>query len=483
MENGPPLPAAGTDDVEIVGLSADSREVRPGYLFAALNGRRAKGVDFIPDAVRHGAVAVLAPSAEAPAAPASVRLVTDANPRRRLALMAARFYGRQPSVVAAVTGTNGKTSVAAFTRQIWQSAGHRAASLGTLGLCAEDLQAPLAHTTPDPVTLHRVLADIAKAGIEHVSLEASSHGLDQHRLDGVRVTAAAFLNITRDHYDYHANSEAYFAAKAGLFERVLAEGGTAVLNADAPERARLEATCRARHQRVITFGQAPADIRLRARADDATGQRLEIDAFGRRAEVHTTLPGAFQAHNMLAAAGLAIATGVPVEQAIAALDRLTGVRGRLERVTRHPNGAPVFVDYAHTPDALTTALAALRPYTRGRLAVVFGCGGERDAGKRAQMGAVAAELADRVIVTDDNPRGEDPAAIRHAILAACPDAREFGDRAAAIAAAIAELDPGDVLVIAGKGHEQGQTMGGRVIPFDDAEVARGAVAALKERRS
>jgi len=484
VQNGGPPPGAFRD-VEVTGLAADSRDVRPGYLFAALNGTTARGVDFIPDAIDHGAVAVLMPNEnpdyEAP--PESVPLVRDANPRRRLAIMAARFFGRQPRVVAAVTGTNGKTSVASFTRQIWQAAGFKAGSLGTLGVDADGFSHALRHTTPDPVTLHHMLAELAAAGVDHLALEASSHGLDQYRLDGVQVGAAAFLNITHDHLDYHAGAEAYFRAKAGLFERVMAPGGTAVLNADAPEFDRLKELCRARQHRLITFGNTGADLALIERHENGFGQRLVIEAFGKRYDFTVALPGGFQASNMLAAAGLAIATGLKPPQAMAALPSLAGVRGRLEIVAHHPSGAPVVVDYAHTPDALASALDALRPGVPGRLVVIFGCGGDRDRAKRAAMGAIAAEHADDVFVTDDNPRSEDPAAIRSEIIAACPDAHEIGDRADAIATALASLGPDDALLLAGKGHEQDQTIGDQVIRFDDATVAREAVAQLREARS
>ena len=484
VQNGAPPPGAFRD-VEVTGLAADSRDVRPGFLFAALEGTAARGTDFIPDALEQGAVAVLMPSEaeDIGPTPETVPLLRDANPRRKLALMAARFYGRQPRVVAAVTGTNGKTSVAAFTRQLWRAAGFRAGSLGTLGIVADGLTRPLRHTTPDPVTLHAALAELSDAGIDHLAIEASSHGLDQHRLDGVAVIAGAFLNVTHDHLDYHPGAEAYFRAKAGLFERVMAPGGTAVLNADVPEFDRLKELCRARQHRLITFGGAGADLALIERRGDGFGQQLVIEAFGERYDVAVALPGGFQASNLLAATGLAIATGLKPGQAIEALPSLKGVPGRLEIVARHPSGAPVIVDYAHTPDALATALGALRSHAAGRLVVVFGCGGDRDRAKRPAMGAIAADAADGIYVTDDNPRTEDAATIRDEILSACPGAHEIGDRAAAIETAIGALDEGDVLLLAGKGHETGQIVGDTVIPFDDAAVARAAVAALGEARS
>jgi len=466
-------------EADIVGLSADSRAVRPGYLFAALPGARADGRAFIGEAIRRGAVAILAPPGTAldPAEPA-IPLITDNNPRRRLALMAARFYGRQPKVVAAVTGTNGKTSVAEFTRQIWRHLGLPAASLGTLGVRAPDREEPLALTTLDPVALHRLLAELAEAGLDHLAFEASSHGLDQYRLDGVRVTAAAFTNLSRDHLDYHPDMESYLAAKARLFTTVMAPGGTAVLNADAPEWPALRALCQGRGHRVIGYGKAAHAVRG-LRLDEVTprpdGLELAASLFGRAQRARLGLIGAFQAWNALAALGLAIACGADARAAWAALPGLEGAPGRLQHVGDSTKGGAVYVDYAHTPGALETVLEAIRPHVRGRLLAVFGCGGDRDHGKRPLMGAVAARLADRAIVTDDNPRSEDPAAIRSAILAACPGAREIGDRGQAIRAGIAELGPGDVLVIAGKGHERGQIVGPETIPFDDAEVARRAI--------
>ena len=471
-------------DVDIRGLTSDSRDVRPGYLFAALAGTRARGTDFIPDAVARGAAAVLAPEGTDPdAAGPRARLVTDPNPRRRLALMAARFHSPQPEVVACVTGTNGKTSVAEFTRQIWETSGRKAGTLGTLGARAEGLCRPLRHTTPDPVTLHRVLGELAARNIDHLALEASSHGLAQHRLDGVNVAAAAFTNLTRDHMDYHADGAAYLEAKAGLFERVMAANGTAVLNADDEHAAGLAGRCRARGLRVLTFGANGADLRLLHRQDTPTGQTLSVAIFEFEHRVALPLPGAFQACNALAAAGLALATGIAPEAVVAALRTLRGVRGRLERIAGHPAGAAVFVDYAHTPDALAAALRAARPLAAGKLVLVFGCGGERDAGKRHKMGRVAAALADRVFVTDDNPRGEEPTAIRRAILDGCPGAVEIGDRGGAIRTAVQCLGSGDVLLVAGKGHEQGQTVGDREIDFDDATETRRALARMAEGRA
>ena len=388
-------------------------------------------------------------------------------------------YAPQPATIAAVTGTNGKTSVAAFTRQIWAHHGLGAASLGTLGIVGPDFAEPGSLTTPDPVALHRALQRLAARGIDHVALEASSHGLDQFRLDGLTLSAAAFTNLTRDHLDYHGDMAAYFAAKRRLFAELLPRGGAAVINLDSSEGRELAALCRGRGQRVIGFGaDALADLRLISARPEGAGQTLLLEAFGTRRALLLPLMGEFQAMNALAALGLAVATGVPAGEALDALAALQGAPGRMEHAATHPNGAPIIVDYAHTPDALETALTALRPHCRGRLVVVFGCGGDRDAGKRPMMGAIAERLADRVIVTDDNPRSEDAASIRRAILAAAPKAREIGDRGSAIRAAVAMLEPGDVLLLAGKGHERGQIVGDTVLPFDDAEMARAAVAEI-----
>ena len=472
-----------TGEVEIRGLTADSRAVQPGYLFAALKGGRADGADFIDDALKRGAVAVLTGRETGMSLLAGgVPLITDDNPRHRLSKIAARFFGAQPDFVAAVTGTSGKTSVAEFTRQIWRACDRRAATLGTLGVVGD---APgfvggrsLPHTTPEPITLHRALAEIAAGGIDHLAMEASSHGLDQRRLDGVRVGAAGFTNLSQDHYDYHAGPADYLAAKLRLFDSVLSAGGTAVLNADIAEFDSLVTVCRARGHAIVTYGEGPSDLRLVGAVAGDRGQKLSIEAAGERHDIDFPLPGVFQALNALCAVGLATASGVSLSGALHALNHMKGVRGRLELVAVLANGARVYVDYAHKPDALETVLAALRPHASGRLAVVFGCGGDRDRGKRILMGQIAAAGADRVIVTDDNPRREDPAAIRRETLRGCPDAEEIGDRGAAIAAAIEGLRGGDALVIAGKGHETGQTVGDETIPFDDAEVARRAVAAL-----
>ena len=480
---GPAPSGAPPLDPEIAGITADSRQVRSGFLFAALRGTTLDGRAFAGEAVARGAVAILSDDPLALALDADSRrrvaLITDANPQRRLALLAARFYRQQPQVIAAVTGTNGKTSVTHFTREIWAALGHPAASLGTLGLITPAGRRPGALTTPDPVGLHRDLSELAQSGIDHVAIEASSHGLAQFRLDGVTFAAAAFTNLTRDHLDYHGDMASYRAAKERLFTLLLAPNGPAILNADSLEFARLAALCREMGHRVIAYGSAAeAELRILERRPRPLGQHLTMELFGERAELDLPLVGDFQTMNVLAAVGLVIATGGAADRAVAALPLLSGVPGRLQLVGESASGAPVFVDYAHTPDALATMLAALRPHAEGRLAIVFGAGGDRDRGKRPLMGRMAAELAELVWVTDDNPRGEPAAQIRRAILAAAPKAREIGDRRAAIAAAIAELRRGDVLVIAGKGHETGQIVGGDILPFDDAAVARETLATM-----
>jgi UDP-N-acetylmuramoyl-L-alanyl-D-glutamate--2,6-diaminopimelate ligase len=466
---------AGFSDLEIVGLATDSRSVQRGFLFAAIPGTRLDGRNFAKEAVAAGAVAILTDDAEALALSREQRrgvaIVRDPNPYRRLALLAARFHGRQPRTIAAVTGTNGKTSVVHFTREIWRALGEPAASLGTLGLVTAMEHRPGALTTPDPVALHRDLAELARQGIEHVAIEASSHGLHQFRLDGLSVSAAAFTNLTRDHLDYHGDMAHYRAAKEHLFADLLPPGGCAVLNRDSEEFPRLSALCRHRGHSVITYGTDPAsDLRLAARTPRVGSQALVLEVLGQRHELVLPLAGEFQAMNALAALGLVTGTGGPTA-ATEALANLPGVPGRMQFVAQHRGGA-IVVDYAHTPDALESVLTALRQHARGRLVVLFGCGGDRDAGKRPLMGALAARLADRVYVTDDNPRTEPAAEIRRAILEAVPSAIEIGDRRQAIATAIAELAAGDVLVIAGKGHETGQIVGTTRYPFDDAAIAR-----------
>jgi UDP-N-acetylmuramoyl-L-alanyl-D-glutamate--2,6-diaminopimelate ligase len=471
--------AADFGTTDITGLTCDSRKVRPGFLFAAFPGAHADGREFIAEALGRGAVAVLAPPGTQlypPSLPA--RLINVENPRRALALIAARFYNRQPATIAAVTGTNGKTSTVSFVRQIWARLGHQAASMGTLGTVAQGVETAGSLTTPDAVDLHRDLAALAEAGVSHLAFEASSHGLAQFRLDGVKVRAAGFTNLTRDHLDYHGTMDAYGAAKLRLFTDVTAGDGAAVINADDAGTATFVEAARRRGLAVLTYGKAGETIRLETSEPVAEGQRLRIAVEGTSYDVALPLVGAFQAMNALCALGLAIATGSDAGKAVAALGGLEGVRGRLQLAARHPNGASIIVDFAHTPDALEAVLKTLRPHVKGRLLVVFGCGGNRDAGKRPQMGRIADTLADAAFVTDDNPRGEDAAAIRRQILAANPRAREIGDRRQAIHAAVAALEPDDLLLVAGKGHETGQIVGDKVIPFDDVTVVNEAVAEI-----
>jgi len=465
---------ADSADADIAGLTADSRKVEPGYLFAAFEGAAADGRAFIPDALAKGAAGVLTHTGT-PRDDASAIWLTHDQPRRAYAQLAARLYAPQPENIAAVTGTNGKSSVAEFTRQILAHVGLKAASLGTLGVIGPDGGGGVSLTTPDPVDLHKTLCRLAGDGISHVALEASSHGLDQFRLDGGRISAAAFTNLSRDHLDYHPDMEAYFAAKARLFTELLASGGTAVLNADDAHGQALIETCRGQELAVISYGWKGEDIRLGLAHPAAHGQTLSLSFDGDDAEISLPLIGDFQAANALCALGLARAiSDVSIADGLAALEKLTGAPGRLERAAQLANGAAVYVDYAHTPDALQTVLTSLRPHASGRLALVFGCGGDRDAGKRPQMGEIAARLADQVIVTDDNPRTEAAAEIRRQILDACTGAREIADRETAIFEAVSQLRAGDLLVVAGKGHEQGQIVGSDVLPFDDADVSRRA---------
>jgi UDP-N-acetylmuramoyl-L-alanyl-D-glutamate--2,6-diaminopimelate ligase len=461
-------------DIDIRGLTADSRAVEPGFLFAAILGEANDGGRFIPEALARGAAALLAAPdvrIENPGLP----VLRDQNVRRGLALMAARFHPRQPDTVVAVTGTNGKTSVVSFVRQIWERMGLKAASLGTVGLVAPDISEPITHTTPDPVALHAVLAKLAKGGVTHLALEASSHGLKQCRLDGVRFAAGAFTNLSRDHLDYHASVEDYFDAKARLFSDLLLPGASAVVNTDSAEGVRIAKLARQRGLVVLTVGATGKTMKLVQCERKGLAQQLTVQAGREKHEVFLPLVGDFQVSNALVAAGLAVAVGGQMTLALRALEYLKGARGRLELVATSRGGAPVFVDYAHTPDALKHALQALRPYAPGRLVVIFGCGGDRDRGKRPQMGAIAAELADVVFVTDDNPRGEDPAAIRAAIMAACPGGIEVAGRAEAIARAIEGLVDGDVLLVAGKGHETGQIIGHDVVPYSDHEAVAAAI--------
>ncbi|WP_424965739.1 UDP-N-acetylmuramoyl-L-alanyl-D-glutamate--2,6-diaminopimelate ligase [Dinoroseobacter sp. S375] len=470
----------------VTGLALDSREVRDGYLFAALPGSRVHGGEFIQYALRMGAGAILtdaegAEIAREALAASEARLIVAEDPRQAFSAAAALWFGAQPGIMVGVTGTNGKTSVSSFTRQLWQGLGHASANIGTTGI-EGDFAAELAHTTPDPLTLHRALAEMAAAGITHAAMEASSHGLDQRRLDGVRLSAAGFTNFTQDHLDYHETFAAYFAAKAGLFTRVLGDTGMAVINLDDPRGADMMALAHTSGADLLTVGQhKDAMLRLTAQRYDADGQEMRFTWKGSAHQARLELVGGFQAANVLVAMGLVMATGAQVSDLVPLLPRLKTVRGRMQKVARRANGATVFVDYAHTPDALKTALRALRPHVLGRLVVVFGAGGDRDASKRPLMGQAAADEADVIFVTDDNPRSEDPALIRAQVKAGCPEATEVGDRAEAILRGVDALGPGDVLLIAGKGHETGQTVGDTVYPFDDAEQASVAVAALEGR--
>jgi UDP-N-acetylmuramoyl-L-alanyl-D-glutamate--2,6-diaminopimelate ligase len=465
--------------VEITGLSTDSRTVNKGDLFFALAGTKANGISFIEPAIAAGAVAIAGD--HPPPGGCRVPFVATSNPRRALALAAAKFYPRQPETIAAVTGTSGKTSVAAFTRQIWQKLGHAAASIGTIGLVSPKRSVYGSLTTPDPIALHAQLDEIAREGVTHLAFEASSHGLDQYRLDGVRISAGGFTNLSRDHMDYHPDVAHYRAAKLRLFRELIPEGGAAVISADHDASQEVIDAAHERKLRVITVGQkgdgTGEGIRVVASGIDGLAQQVELDHLGRKHCIRLPLVGEFQIENAVVAAGLAIATGGDPGEVFAALEHLEGAKGRLERVGER-NGAPIFVDYAHKPDALAKALQALRPYVTGKLIVLFGAGGDRDAGKRPLMGAIASEYADSVIVTDDNPRTENPAEIRAAILAAAKGAKEIGDRAEAIREAIAGLQSGDVLLIAGKGHETGQIVGERVLPFSDHD----AVAAVLTSR-
>jgi UDP-N-acetylmuramoyl-L-alanyl-D-glutamate--2,6-diaminopimelate ligase len=472
---GPELAVpAGCGGIGIVGVTADSRKVAEGYVFAALPGTRADGARFIADAVQKGAAAILAGRAADIPPGIIVPVLTAAEPRRAFALMAARFFGAQPATAVAVTGTNGKTSVAEFARQIFAALGHKAASLGTLGIVKPDGAVYGALTTPDPVTLHETLAGLARGGITHLALEASSHGLDQHRLDGVKLVAAAFTNLGRDHLDYHPTVEAYLAAKLRLFSELIEPGQPAVINRDGARAGDVESAAERRGLKVISVGERGDTLKLARVAPEGFAQRLSVCHEGRAYDIRLPLLGAYQASNALVAAGLALATGEAADRVLAALERLEGVKGRLD-IVGGKNGGLAVVDYAHKPEALASALDALRPFATGKLVCVFGCGGDRDKGKRPIMGRIAVEKADATIVTDDNPRSETPAAIRAEILAGAIGAREIGDRTEAIRTAVASMGPGDVVLVAGKGHETGQIVGDRVIPFSDHEALREAL--------
>ncbi len=467
------------NDVDITGLITDSRATKRGDLFIAVPGTKQDGRTYIKDALDKGAVAVLVPEGTNGL---SVPYITTPDIRSTVANIAATFYPRQPEHIAAVTGTSGKTSIAQFARQLWQNNGHVSASVGTLGLVTAKETRYGSLTTPDPITLHKTLDEAAGNGITHLAMEASSHGLDLHRLDRVNVHVGAFTNLSRDHLDYHEDMESYLAAKLRLFTEIMPEGSTAVLNADVPEYGVLSMACKDCRHAIIDYGKRANYIRLKDYELHLNGQLLRFSVIGKNHEILLPVAGEFQVWNSLCALGMAIGSGDPIDQSVASMEKLTGVPGRLERIGATKKGGTVFVDYAHKPGALENVLTAMRSHVAarpgGRLFVVFGCGGNRDKGKRPQMGEIAIRLADVVIVTDDNPRNEVPTEIRKDILAGCapgPNLREIGDRAEAIQTAISELEEGDVLVIAGKGHETGQIVGDRVLPFDDAEVARQAL--------
>jgi UDP-N-acetylmuramoyl-L-alanyl-D-glutamate--2,6-diaminopimelate ligase len=471
------LPEAASDaqraNIDIAGLSADSRKIKLGFLFVAVAGAKADGAHFARAAASAGAVAIAAEQ-RPEGLPATVTFVPIKNARHALALAAAKFYSRQPATIGAVTGTSGKTSVASFTRQIWVALGFSAASIGTVGVVTPKGEKYGALTTPDPVELHRTLDQLAGEGVTHLALEASSHGLDQHRLDGVRIAAGAFTNLSRDHLDYHPTMEAYLQAKLRLFTELVEPAGAAVIDVDDCYGGQVVDAAKRRGLKLMTVGVGGDDIKLISGEIDGFAQVISIGHGGKTYKVKLPLVGAFQVKNAAVAAGLAIATGAEPARVFPALEKLTGAKGRLELVGS-ANGAPIFIDYAHKPDALAKALEALRPYASGKLVVVFGAGGDRDTGKRPIMGRIAAENADRVIVTDDNPRSEQASAIRAAILATATGATEIGDRSDAIRAGIASLKKGDVLLIAGKGHEVGQIIGDRVLPFSDHEAVAAAL--------
>ena len=471
------VPLAGDGEATVTGFAIDHRKVAPGTVFGAFQGTQVNGEDFIPAAIAAGAVAVVARDA---AVVTGAAHVADPQPRRAFARLAARFFPPVPETIVAVTGTNGKTSTVEMTRQLWRMAGERAASIGTLGVTTPQESVSTGLTTPDIVTFLSNLAGLAREGVSHVAFEASSHGLSQFRNEGVTVAAGAFTNLSRDHLDYHADMDAYFAAKMRLFDEVVDERGAAVIWADDAWSGKACGHAEKRGLRVFTVGEEGSGIRLLARTPGQLGQTLEVEHEGRKRKINLPLIGAYQAANALVAAGLVLVTGGEASTVFDALGRLQPVRGRLERAAITRAGVPVYVDYAHTPDALEAAIAALRPHVAGKLITVFGAGGDRDEGKRPEMGAVAARLSDVAIVTDDNPRGEDPAAIRRAILEGAPGALEIGDRRAAIAEAIRLAGGDDIVLIAGKGHEQGQVVGRgdatRILPFDDVTVARECAA-------
>jgi UDP-N-acetylmuramoyl-L-alanyl-D-glutamate--2,6-diaminopimelate ligase len=465
--------AGVASDSKVTGFALDHRKVAKGNVFGAFRGSRFNGEDFVGEAVKRGAVAVIArPEAVVEAVP---HLFAD-EPRKLFAELAARFYAPYPETIVAVTGTNGKTSTVELTRQLWRMAGHRSASIGTLGVTTADDQVATGLTTPDIVTFLSNMAGLKRMGISHVAYEASSHGLDQYRAEGVLVKAAAFTNFSRDHLDYHPNMDAYFAAKMRLFDEVVAADGAAVVWTGDARSAEVINHAKRRALRLVTVGPGAATIELVERKSTPLGQQLVLRHEGKEHKLALPLIGAYQMNNVLTAAGLVLATGGQWATTLSGMARVAPVRGRLERAVISRSGAPVYVDYAHTPDAIEAAIAALRPHVEGRLITVVGAGGDRDEGKRPEMGAVAARLSDVVIVTDDNPRSEEPAVIRKAVLAGAPGAIEIGDRRSAIGEAIAMAKAGDIVLVAGKGHEQGQIIGDLVLPFDDVTVARESAA-------
>ena len=470
------FPLVEGGETEIKGMTADSRKVQPGYLFAGLQGSASDGRKFVPQAIAAGAAAVLT---DGGVEKVPVPHVIADEPRRALALAAKRFYNAQPEKIAAVTGTNGKSSTVDFTRQIWERAGFKAASMGTLGAIGPAGHIDVGHTTPDPVTIHETLRELSRQGVTHCAMEASSHGLEQNRLDGVDLAAVAFLNFTQDHLDYHATMEEYLAAKLRLFTSLAPQGLPAIVNADSAHREVFEEAAKTAGLPIVSFGWKGEDLWIDEIMPRATGQVLHL--FWRDVEqkpFELPLIGEFQALNALAAAAICLSLGMEIDAVLDGLAHLQPVKGRLELVGKTPEGAGVFVDYAHTPDGLDVLLRAVRPHTAGRLKVIFGCGGDRDARKRPIMGEIATRQADDVIVTDDNPRTEDAALIRKAVLDGAPNAREIGDRGLAIRTLIGELKKGDTLVIAGKGHETGQIIGSVVHPFSDQEMALAALAEL-----
>lgn len=467
-----PMPK-GAADVEITGLTSDSRAVKPGMIFAALKGFAADGRDYIPQAIKNGAAAILSDKG---LAVTGAPYIGVNNPRQVYAYMAVRLYPGQPECIAAMTGTNGKSSTVEFLRQIWSGAGGNAACFGTLGIVSNTGFQPLSHTTPDAVALQRTVMELKAQGVTHCAMEASSHGLDQYRLDGLRLSVVGFTNLTQDHFDYHSDAQDYFMAKARLFTELAPMGIPAVINTDSQYGKRLVAMCA--HLDVMTVGWSGDDLRIAEVTPRSASQSVVLIYQGKRIKIELPLAGEFQVLNAVSAAGMAIKTGVEPDVVFAQLERLSGVNGRMERAGLTVDGAPVFVDFAHTPDGLEKLLRGVRPHTMGRIIVVFGCGGDRDPDKRPKMGKIADRLADKVIVTDDNPRTEDALKIRAAVMAGCPDAVEIGDRAEAIQYGVAQLGKGDCLVIAGKGHESGQIVGDTVIPFKDVDVAKAALEAL-----